>query len=685
VRCPFSWLKEYLELPETAEEVGQALTAIGLEVDALHSTGSDVIFEISLTPNLAHCLSIRGIARELATFYQRPLQKKSISLAKHGEGTLHQLIHVEIQAPEGCPRYAYRIVRGLSTTSSPAWLQERLEACGLRSVNLVVDATNFVMLDIGHPLHAFDYQKLSGQKVIVRGSQTSETILTLDGISRSIPEGALLICDADKPIALAGIMGSQDSEVDVSTTDVFLEAAYFTPAWIRRTAKKCGVSSEASYRFERGVDPLALQEALDRVVEILVQEGCGSVIPGTGDMQNMSLESRVIQLRLPRVERILGVTLASHEILNMLSAMDVCLLSTTDDVCSVAVPLYRHDLKEEIDLIEEIARFYRYDNLHPKEPAYFRTGTLPHAPMFTLEQKTRRALLEQGLQELLTCDLISPQEAHRIDLPGRSLIHLLNPKSVDQSVLRPSLLPGHLTVVKHNHDHQLFHLCGFEVGRIHFKLKDTLYEQSVASVIMTGRRDPYQWQAPKVTSVDFFALKGVIEVLLHRLHITGVRFEPSQHTAFHPGRQASITIHQQEVGVLGEVHPYCVQQCGITQPVYYAELNLDQLVHLQQPICHMRPLPQFPSSTRDWTVTVDEHVPAQKLLDVVLSGTYPLLEHVSLLDVYRGENVASDRKSITLRFIYRDQEKTVAQQAVDEEHARVTQTIVETLNRETKR
>ncbi|MBS0624261.1 MAG: phenylalanine--tRNA ligase subunit beta, partial [Verrucomicrobia bacterium] len=565
------------------------------------------------------------------------------------------------------------------------WLKDRLEACGLRSVNLVVDATNLAMLELGQPLHAFDYAKIEGKQIIVREALNGEFLVTLDGETRVLCPKTLLICDTKKPIAIAGVMGSLDSQVEENTQTVLLEAAYFTPSWVRRAAKHCGLSSEASHRFERGVDPCALHQALDYAAAVICAESKAKVVPGILDALALSLEAKTISLRMPQVERILGVKIAEGEIITFLKRIDLHIVSAKEDVCTVVIPHYRHDLKEEIDLIEEIARFYGYDNLRSKDRAYFRTGLLEDSSIFLFEKKVRDCLLKQGLQELLTCDLISQTEAKLSEFPGRSLIHLLNPKSLDQSILRPSLLPGHLTVVKHNQDHQRHQLAGFEVGRIHFKWKDNFYEHAVAGLVMVGTRDPHQWQNPKGISVDFFALKGVIEALFLRLRLGTAHFRPSSHAAFHPGRQTAILLGQQEVGVLGEVHPQCLQSCEIAQPVYYAELNLDELLHFQQPLARMKPLAQFPGSVRDWTVVIDQKIAVQTLIDAVNRGGFSLLEDVSLLDLYRGEHVASNCKSITLRFVYRDHEKTVAQQAVEAEHARVTQAIMETLNGKMKR
>lgn len=681
MQFPLSWLKEYLSLPESIVEIEQAFTSIGIEVEHIHPLeGGDVAIKVSLTPNLAHCNSIRGLARELAAYYGRTLLETPLPPIEEGAQRIEGMVTVRVEARESCPSYSCRILQGVKVCDSPQWMQARLIACGLRPVNHVVDATNFVMLQIGQPLHAFDYDTLQQKQIVVRAGRPNDVIVTLDDQERFPTEEMLLICDAEKPIALAGVMGSKQTQITSTTQTVLLESAYFSPTAIRRGAKRVGMCSEASYRFERGVDPQTLHEALDRAATLIVADAGGQIVAGTVDIMCTPLQLKKISLRLARIERILGIHVAASEVIELLRRLDL-IVESRNEVLHVTVPSYRHDLNIEIDLIEELARFYGYDHLHREQKAHFCMGSLPDNPLFLFEQEVRRTLLGQGLQELLTCDLISEKEASLVDFHGRQRIQLLNPSSVDQSILRHSLLPGHLSVVTHNADHEHPNVSGYEIGRIHFKVKDAFHEQSVAGIVMTGQRDPHSWQQPKGVAIDFFALKGVVEESLRHLRLDSVAFAPGAHTAFHPYRQAVLLLAGQEVGVLGEIHP----NLSPMRSVYYAELHLEQLLKLRYPMPQMHPLPLFPSSTRDWTVHIAQEIHVQELFAPLATHSFPLLEHASLLDLYHGERVGSEWKSITLRFVYRDREKTIAQQAVEHEHARVTQSIMETLNGKMKK
>ncbi|MCC5832520.1 MAG: phenylalanine--tRNA ligase subunit beta [Chlamydiales bacterium] len=680
MKLPLSWLREYLPTNLSPEQIADSLTVVGLEVEALAALYDDLIFEIALTPNLVHCASVRGIARELSAITQEPLNRAKYAHVEKSDEKIEDSTSVVVENKEACLRYACRIIRGVSVAPSPDWLKERVESCGMRSVNNIVDITNLVLLEFGHPLHAFDFDTLEEKRIVVRNARKGERLITLDGKERFPTEEMLMICDGKKPIAVAGVMGSQQSEVTEKTTTVLLESAYFEPAQVRRTSKHLGIRSEASYRFERGCDPNGLLEALDYATARICEIAGGRALKGFLDVKAHEFDPSCASLRISRTNQILGIKLSSSEIETILKRLGFLIKSVGDDLIEVEIPTYRHDIHNEIDLIEEVARLYGFDNIHKQQRASFRTGILPHSPAYLFEKEVRARLIGEGLQELLTCDLISHEEAALVKpdcMPSRSVIKLLNPRSTQQSVLRPSLLPGLLNVVKTNADHGIHSLQGFEIGRLHFKTKERYFEPTVVSLILTGQKMEHHWEN-KTNTLDFFDLKGIVENLLAGLKTEPPSFHPTQYENFHPGRQASVRIADREVGIMGEVHPETLKEIDLHHPVYFAELNLEDLRSISRSDVKMTPLPHYPASSRDWTVTLPEEISVGALLDTIKSIPTKRLESVLLLDVYRSEALGSQRKNVTLRFVYRDRDQTLSVEAVENEHARITQKLIET-------
>ncbi|MCH9627359.1 MAG: Phenylalanine--tRNA ligase beta subunit [Chlamydiales bacterium] len=680
MKLPLSWLKEYLSTRLTPEQIAETLTVIGLEVEGIEAHGDDFVFEISLTPNLAHCASVRGVARELAAVTQESLCSLSKSgIVEKSDRPIEKQVTITVEHPKACPRYACRLIEGVQVTASPDWLKKRVELCGIRSVNNVVDLTNLVLMEWGHPLHAFDFDTLADSRLIIRSAKKGEKLTTLDGKEHFPTEEMLMICDSKGPVAVAGVMGTAHTEVSEKTTTILLESAYFEPTQVRRTSKQLEVQTEASYRFERGTDPNGVIEALERATTWICEVAGGTALKGCIDIQNTLFAPSTVSCRPKRVNQILGTQLSRGEMETIFQRLGLNMISTHEDKITVEVPTYRHDLHEEIDLVEEVARLYGYKNIHKRARALYRTGNLTHSPAYLLEKKVRKELIGQGLQELLTCDLISPEQAALVApdcMPSRSLIPILNPSSHAQSVLRPSLLPGLLATVKTNLDHSIHSLSGFEIGRLHFKMKERYYEPAVASIVLTGEQGEPHWEN-KTNGVDFFDLKGIVENLLASFHCETVTFQPSSYANFHPGRQASIRAGEIEIGIMGEVHPETLKRADLTQPVYFAELNLEDLKRAERKNTEMIPLPHYPASSRDWTVTLDERRPIGHLLDQIKIIPSKLLESVLLLDVYRGEALGSDRKNATLRFTYRDRNKTLSLDAVEKEHNRIIQQLKE--------
>lgn len=628
----------------------------------------DTIIEVSLTPNLGHCMSMVGIARDLAALLD---QKVSLPVVQLHEGKEKIQTQVEIKDPQNCYRYSCRRIRNVKVGPSPEWMKKRLENAGVRSINNVVDATNYVMLELGQPLHAFDYSKIGGGKIVVASTEKDILLETLDGTQRKIPPGVLMIYDGSRPVAIAGVMGGATSEVQENTTDILLEAAHFNPSAVRKGSKLLGMRSESSARFERGVDHARVTLALDRAASLIQ----GEHLQGKIDVEGKPIKQRKLKLRMARVNQILGTKLSQSEIEAFLKRLEMD-LKPSDGVIEVLIPTYRNDIHQEIDLIEEVARIYGYNNIKKRE-ARVVNSPLPHAAIYLLENHVRRELIGRGLQEFLTCDLISPELSELAvekSLGEKEEIHVLQPSSVDQSILRTSLLPGMLQAVKHNFDRQNFDLSAFEIGRVHFKDKGGYHERSTAAILLTGKKRPHHWGV-KPQEVDFFDLKGIVETILEAFSIKGASFEHGNLKSFHPGKQAILHVGTLRLGVLGEVHPDRLRHLDIEERIFFAQIDLHDLQEVKGGIKQMTSLPQFPGSERDWTITLKKDFPIAKVFKAIDSIPSKLLKKCSLLDLYESDKLGAQQKNVTLRFLYRNDEQTVEQPQVEKEHERLTSAI----------
>lgn len=642
---------------------------------------SDTIFEISFTPNLGHCMNLIGIARELSASLEIPVKYPHVSLHENDQDPIQKNCQVTILDKTKCPRYACRLIRNVTVGPSPEWLKNRLEAAGLRSVNNIVDITNFVLLEMGQPLHAFDFDQIEGHEIVVRTAKEGEKFLSLDGKERSLTQDDLLICDRAKGVAIAGVMGGQNSEVSAETQNILIESAYFQPSSIRRTSKRLGLQTDASKRFERGSDPNATLLALDRATSLIQKIAGGSISQGTIDVKEHPFLERSEKCRLNRLNNLLGTHLSVTEVESILKRLGFYSTWDGKDTFTIKIPTYRSDIQAEIDLIEEVARLYGYDNI-PKRAVFYHGTMQPHAPLFLFERKVRSRLLSEGLQEFLTCDLIGPTLLNIVQndvMPAESIVKVLNPTSIEQSVLRTSLLPGLLQAVKYNFDHQNQNIKGFEIGRIHFKKGDNYTEQTVAGIILFGKERPYHWD-PKPREVDFYDLKGIVENLLSELGVENVSFRTNLLKIFHAGRQAAIFSSSLEIGSLGEIHPEIQRRLDVPQRILFAEINLHDIFKVQKKEIKMKEIPIFPSSDRDWTVTLKEKTPIEEVLRSIRSIQHPLLEKVEFTDIYRSEKLGLDKKNATFHFVYRDKEKTIEQDVVEQAHQKLTNETLKLLN-----
>lgn len=640
----------------------------------------DPVFDISLTPNLGHCSSVLGIARELSSAYQIPLKPLSMIFKEEGR----QKMEISVEDPQLCPLYYYRIITDIQGFSSPQWLQNRLLASGINPTNTVVDVANYVMLEIGQPLHIVDLDTLSSQQITISALNKDLPFVSLDGKNRMVPQGAIVVMNGSIPLAVAGIIGSLETAVKPTTQNILIESAAFSAQAIRKTSRLLGLKTEASQRFDKGIDAGNLVEALNRASQ-LIQEFSRGKIHSLGSFVSKPVSPTVIPCRFEKIESILGFHLTRSEMISLLTRLAMSVQEHPQGF-EVTVPTYRNDLKSEIDIIEEIARLYGYENI-PRQPSSYRPSSLLNTPVYELEQKAKHLLLNEGLQECITCDLISPELCHKTmekRLTNENFISVLHPRSVDQSVLRPSLLPGLLETLQHNLNHQVGNLSIFEIGRIHFKngitqdKRPLIVEPSCLGILLTGKSRPYHFD-PKPAAVDFFDLKGIIENLCEGLLIRDQNFLSSHLHTLHPGRQAKIDCQGVTIGVFGEIHPKLLQEFSISQKVLFAELNLDDILSLKNQGISYSPIPNFPSSERDWTITVKEEISLKTVSEAIITAKSPFLESFYLLDLYHSPYLGEGLKNLTLRFVYRDLKQTLSFDTVETEHQRLTHSVAQKL------
>ncbi len=640
-----------LELPEEWT-VGQDLSSLLW----------DPVFELSFTPNLGHAFSALGIARELSAALNIPFVDQPLSLK---EGPNPQTVTVEVKNTKDCPKYACRTIENVHIGPSPFWLQKELLLAGFTPICNVVDVTNYIQMKRGQPLHAFDLDRIEGSFIRVDSSQKDTSFVGLDGVERKIASGALFIEDAKKPIALAGIIGGENSSVRNTTKNIVLEAAFFDPITVRKGSKQA-VRTESSLRFEKGVDPNGIEQALNEAASLIAQIAKGSVAKGMIIHSSRSFPPKEIILRIKNIQRLIGIHLSRTEIIDIFTRLQCSVKMISDTELQVSVPTYRFDITEEIDLIEEIVRIYGYNNV-PKQAALFHSTEIPHDPVYVFEKELRKRCVALGAQELLTADLIGPKLmklAEDFLQPDISCLKTIHAKTEEYSILRPSLLPNLLQVIQYNLDQKNFSVNGFEIGRVHFLEKEKNVEIPILSFILTGKSTPQT--LGKENDVDFYTLKGLLENLFEGLKIRTLSFHPSSHVSFHPKRQVDIVWNDKSIGSFGEIHPHLLEKMGIRQRVLFAEINIHDLMHLHHPHSLFTAIPTLPSSERDLTISLPVKTTIGSLLTHIRSLSSSIMEKVELIDLYEPEN--SDQKNATFRFTYRDTLQTISHETVEAEH-----------------
>jgi phenylalanyl-tRNA synthetase beta chain len=639
----------------------------------------DWILEIEITPNRPDALSVVGVAREISALTGAPFRFTPAAV-KESDQEASSLAAVEIQAPDLCPRFAARVITGLTVRPSPPWLAQRLRAVGLRPINNLVDVTNYVMWELGQPLHAFDHDRIAQHTIVVRRARAGERLTTLDGQQRVLDPAMALVCDPERALGIGGVMGGGDSEVTDRTTAVLLEAAYWDPGSIRRTSRALGLTTDAAYRFERGGDIEGLGAALNRAAQLMADLGGGAVARGTLDVYPAPRPRPRIRLRLSRVERLIGVCPPREDAVRLLEALGFDVDAAGDDL-QVVVPSFRRDIFQEDDLVEEIIRIWGYDNIPLALDEGRKLAPVTRPPGLGLARTISRQLSAAGLFECISYAFVDPDRLARMGWQDpAALIALQNPLSRERSVLRPSLLPGLLEVLATNASRQIVDARIFEVGHVFMPRRDEdgdrpAHEELWVGLALTGLRQPRAWYAPR-ERVDVYDAKGMAEQALAAAGAPEAEVlswpggaEPRY---LERGRGARLVVAgQQQVGVFGELAQPVREAFDLPAPVFVAELSLSALLRLPPWLPHHEPLPRYPAVQRDLALVVPDDVTAGEVESAIRALRLPLLTRIVLFDVYAGDQVGPGRRSLAWSLTFQAPDRTLRDSEVNELHARI--------------
>lgn len=662
-----SWLREYVDIPYSIDELEERFSWLGLGVEGVERTGrDDAVFDLEIAANRGELMSHLGVARELAAAARTSVRPPAGVPVEEAVPAM-ELARVHVDDRELCPRFTARMILDVKVGPSPAWLAGRLEACGIRSINNIVDVTNYVMLETGQPMHAFDYDRLQDGRLIVRLAHRGEPLVTLDGVERQLDPQTLVVADGARATSIAGIIGGASSEITSSTHRVLLEAAVWQPAMIRRTSKRLGVRTESSARFERGVDYAGVPAASTRAIRLIQELAGGRVLRGLVDINVGEVPLRQVQLRWPSVSRLLGMDVPMDEGVAILRSLGFS-VKVAERVARVVVPSYRRDVEREEDLVEEVARHYGYDRIPETMPVEI-TAQGSWAPSIEAERAVRDALIRAGLTEVLTVSLTSPAALDALRLPEghpyRNVVPIRNPMVEDHVQLRTTLLPGLLHVAGANTSHRVTDIQVFEVGRTFHPDGEGAHERRALGVLMTGTQMRGTWNLPsEAVTVTYHSLKGAIESLLGELRVPGPAYQPSQRPWLHPGRAASLDIAGETIGTLGELHPEVIRQLDLPAGTCVAEVNLDALLARAVLQPRFASLPRLPSVRRDISLVVDAGVTAAQVEAVIRAAGGPLLEGVEVFDVYSGAPIPAGHRNLAYALRFRSPDRTLTAEEV---------------------
>ncbi|MFQ5951967.1 MAG: phenylalanine--tRNA ligase subunit beta [Candidatus Omnitrophota bacterium] len=675
MKLSYEWLKEYVGVKAPPEEVAHGLTMSGSEVEAIQTVGQDKVMDLEITSNRPDCLSIVGLAREVSTVFDKELHLPELKVpAGAGKGKGPQ-VECVIKSPRLCPRYTARVITDVNVAESSTYIKKRVTAVGLRLVNNIVDITNYCLMELGQPLHAFDLDKIKGNKIIVREAVKGEKIVTIDGVERELEPGMLVIADSERPVAIAGVMGGLDTEVGEKTKNVLLESAYFEHASVRQTARKLGLSSESSYRFERGVDRGMVAGASDRASVLIAKEANGKICGfyGVGEKPD---SAKGVKFDVEKAGNVLGIDLKQDKVKHIFERLGLKIEKEKGHKILVQPSTFREDLKREIDLVEEVARIYGYDNI-PATMTKLLFQVKRKGRSRLAEEKLREVLPALGLNEVITYSLISEQAVERFsDMKRGKLVQLSNPLSEDHKIMVSQLLDGMLKTVSWNINRKNKDLKLFEIGRIYSRIGGEFRERPTLCIGLTGfaKKD---WKEGE-REIDFYDLKGIVEAFFSGLKLEPV-FTFGGRAAFTSCAEISLQGDSEKIGFLGEVSNKILKEYDIKQKVFICQIELESIYEKTVLEEHYSAVTRFPSSSRDVSILCDKQLSAGEVFETIKQSEKELIRDIRLVDVYEGDQIPAKKKSLTFSIEYGLDDRTLKEEEVEASHSKVKDSLTKKL------
>ncbi len=677
MKVSFEWLKEFVDINASPQEVAHRLTMAGLEIEGMEAVGNDFVLEVNVTPNRPDCLSILGIAREVAAVFSLPLKMPDTEVegAQTASG-----VTVEILDPELCPRYTGRSISGVTICDSPQWVKDRLEKCGIRSLNNnIIDITNYVLLELGHPLHAFDEDKLYGKKIRIAKAGDNRGITTLDGAQREFSPDMLLIWDGKEPVAIAGVMGGEGSSVSTGTRNIFLESAYFEPTSVRRTSKALGLKTESSYRFERGTDIIFLEKALN-MAALLMQQIGGGKIHKIVDAYPERYVQRPVEIGYDKINLLLGTALSKAEILATLQHVGMRTEDRGEKFLAFPPP-YRRDIREYYDVVEEVARIYGFDRIPSRIPS----TALPDGILNRKEINIggiKESIRKTGFTEVINYSFMNMTDLELLSVPAgdlrRNHITIMNPLRQEDSLMRTTLLPSLLNNFRYNLSRGVKDIRLFEVSKIFINEGGHLpKEKLMLGGIFYREKLPSVW---KEETPSFFMAKGTVDCLFEEMKIKGYSYEPSGEVFLHKGKSADIFVDGSGIGFIGELAPVIVEKLDlkINKPeIVMFEMDIDKFLSLVPEKLTYVQIPRYPAVERDIAVVLDDGIPSAQVMKELTAYKSGFIESVELFDHYKGKNIPEGKKSLACRITYRAADRTLTESEVEEVHAHLVDYILQ--------
>ncbi len=664
----YAWLGDYVETRLSPEELRERLTMVGLAIDAVDEHNGEAVLDVEVPSNRPDCLSHVGIGREVSVIERTQLRLPQIG-SFETSGRAADLTSVEIKDPDLCPRYAARLVRGVKIGPSPDWLVKRLETIGQRPINNVADITNYVLHELGQPLHAFDFHKLAGPRIVVRRAASGERLKTLDGVDRTLTNDMLVIADAERPVALAGIMGGEDSEISNATTDVLIESAYFDPNSVRCTARQLGMDTEASRRFERGADCEGVLYAQQRCVQLICEIAGGVASEDSIDIYPTPFVSRVLTLRPERIPELTSLSVTNENIVRILSGLG---FERRDNNLEFKVPSWRIDVEQEEDLVEEVARHTGYDKIGSELPPSRTSGE--YQPTEMKQRLLRRALNASGFDEAINFSFAPKQQDDQPELK--------NPIIEDSAFMRAALVPGLLNSLRHNLNHGIRDVRLFEVGRVFGPISpNELPSERLAFALVASGGAVEANKAQADRDLDFYDVKGALETAVDWMSLTPLTFSPATVRHLRAGQSAQIGLSDgTEIGSIGRLAETVAAGYKFRNPVYVMELDLEALLNGPARVVQYASLPRYPSVVRDISLLLNRNITLDDVVRLVNEKRVADFRDVKLVGTFEGGNIPSSKRSVTLRLEYRSDERTLRDEEVEERHAQLTSSLLETFS-----